>query len=482
MLTLLIRLLALPVIWMGSIQLIFAVLSIAVFRDGVGGAFWMPATIMLVLGSGVFMSLRRIDLSRTNVRTALLFTALTWALAGLLDAIPIMLVTHISLTDAVFESISALTTTGATVLSGLDQMPPTFLLYRQFLQWVGGLGIVIFVVAVLPMMNVGGMRLLMAETPGPIKDDKLSPRVAKTAHALWIVYILLTLACALAYFAGGMSAFDAIAHSFTTVSTGGFSTHDASMGHFQSQRLMVIADLFMILGAINFALHFRAVSNFNLSAYLGDEETRMFLLIIAVISASLAAFLIHAHPHDNSLEMAGSALFLTISFITSTGFGADNFVHWPTTACVVLIIAGFVGGCAGSTAGGNKVVRSIISVKVVLRSMRELIHPNGMFTVRYQGRPLPDNITSAVGLFMFCATVTTLLFSIALMGTGLDWWSAFSAVAACVNVLGPAFGTLGSNFAPVSDLGTWILSLAMLLGRLEYLTVFILLTPSFWKA
>ena len=232
------RLLALPIVWVGIVQLVFAALSEWLFLDHMVVSFLIPSLSMLSVGAILYFKYRTIDLSKASYRDALIYATATWIVSGILAAIPIEIIAGVSFTDAVFESISALTTTGATVLSGLDSMPKTFLMYRQFLQWMGGLGIVIFVVAVLPMLNVGGMKLLKAETPGPVKDDKLSPRVSSTAHYLWGVYIFITLACIMAYYIGGMSLFDAVAHSFTTVSTGGFSTHDASMGYFNSHTLL----------------------------------------------------------------------------------------------------------------------------------------------------------------------------------------------------------------------------------------------------
>ncbi|MFC3034389.1 TrkH family potassium uptake protein [Pseudoalteromonas fenneropenaei] len=475
------RLLAMPIIWMGVVQLVFALLSMMVFIDAVIGAFLIPALTMLLGGGLLFYKFRAIDLSKANFRDALIYATLTWLVAGILGGFPIMLVTKVSFTDAVFESISALTTTGATVLSGLDTMPKTFLLYRQFLQWMGGLGIVIFVVAILPMLNIGGMKLLKAETPGPMKDEKLSPRVANTAHYLWGVYIFITLACALAYYLGGMTAFDAIAHAFTTVSTGGFSTHDASMWHYQSHTLLWISNVFMLLGAINFGLHFRVAQQRSPKGYYQDEETRVFLSIVLFISLLLGYFLLKTSVYEHTLESLSFATFHVISFITSTGFGAASFTDWPTAAGFLLIFTGYLGGCAGSTAGGNKIIRNIITAKVINKNLKQLVHPRAILTIKYQGRAVTEDVRYAVMAFMSFAAASSLILTLLLMATGLDFWSAFSAVAACVNVLGPGFGQVGANFAPVSDLGTWILSAAMLLGRLEYFTVFVLFSRPFWR-
>ena len=474
-------LLSFPIGLMGTVQIGFALLSLIVFKDHKETEFFIPAITMLAVALFCFSVAKRFNTSKIGFRDALLFAVLTWIMCGVLGAIPIILITKVSFTDGVFESISALTTTGATILSGLDDMPKSFLLYRQFLQWLGGLGVVIFVVAVLPMLNVGGMKLLKAETPGPIKDDKLSPRIANTAHYLWFVYFVLTIACAIGYFWGGMSSYDAIAHSFTTVSTGGFSTHDASMGHFNSPLLLIISDIFMMLGAISFALHFRVGRAKDVYLYWRDEETRTFIALVLMLSVIIAMLLLNANHYDDPLAALNQATFHLISFITSTGYGAAGFTDWPHTVVLLLVFAGYLGGCAGSTAGGNKIIRNILSAKAISLEIKRLIHPKGVFTVKYQERSVGADVLSATMAFMSIAATTSIILTMALMATGLDFWSALTAIAACLNVLGPAFGVLGSNFQSVSDVGTWILSFAMVLGRLEYFTVLALFLPRFWR-
>lgn len=474
------KLLAMPVLWMGTVQCSFGLLAFFLFHEPVISAFLLPGTLMLITALSLLSIFRHLDINHASLRDALIYASATWVVTGALGAIPIEIITDVSMADAFFESVSALTTTGATVLSGLDDMPKTFLLYRQFLQWMGGLGIVIFVVAVLPMLNVGGMKLLMAETPGPIKNDKLAPRISNSVRHLWLVYILLTVFCAIAYFLGGMSFYDAIAHSFTTVSTGGFSTHDASMGYFDSHLLLAISDVFMLAGAINFALHYRAVYTREYKQYWQDEECRTFLCIVFVLTLILTAFI--ASGVNSDLPGAFSlALFHIISFITSTGFGAADLSMWPAATGFLLIFTGYLGGCSGSTAGGNKIIRNIISFKIIVRAMRTLTYPYGTFTLMYQKRKVEDDVIQAVMAFMSLAALTTFIFTILLMMTGLSFWSSLSAVAACINVLGPGFGEVSSNFEPVSDVGISLLSLVMILGRLEYFTLLSLLLPSFWQ-
>ena len=475
------RLLALPLMWMGIVQVFFGVLSIAVFQDGVGKVFVVGGLGMIACATAVTLWLQKVQLTQVTFRDALMFATFTWMLTGALGAVPIMFITDLSFTDALFESVSALTTTGATKLSGLDLMPKSFLLFRQFLQWMGGLGVVIFVVAVLPMLNVGGMRLLKAETPGPMKDDKLSPRIANTAHYLWFIYVLITVLCALSYYGAGMTAFDAIAHSFTTVSTGGFSTHDASMGYFASVPMLWISNLFMLLGAISFALHYRVLNMRLPTLYWGDEETRWFLIIVAGLTLILTWRVFNHDVYGSVFEAFSYSAFSVISFITSTGFGAADLSVWPPETAMILVFCGYLGGCAGSTAGGNKIIRNIITFKVVRNELRQMLHPQAIYTLRYQKQAVGSDVKSAVMGFMSLAFATSFVLTLVLMATGLDFWTAFTAVAACVNVLGPGFGEVAANFQAVNAAGTWVLSFAMILGRLEYFTILALLLPAFWR-
>lgn len=475
-------LLAIPVGSIGVVQLSFALISLFAYGEKPSGSFFIPGLILLIIATIILFRARYFDFSKVTPRSALLFATLSWIVVGVLGAFPIILVTHVTFTDGVFESISALTTTGATILSGLDAMPKSFLMYRQFLQWLGGLGIVIFVVAVLPLLNVGGMKLLKAETPGPIKDEKLAPRVTHSARYLWYVYVGTTFLCALGYFIAGMSPFDAIAHSLTTISTGGFSTHDASIGYFNSRWVELNADIFMLIGAIAFGLHFRFARTLRFNVYTRDEETRTFLLIVLVLSLMLFAILFDKNIHTHVFNDFSQSLFHVISFITSTGFSADNFTAWPVQTGLLLVFSGYLGGCAGSTAGGNKIIRNILTIKIISLQLKRMLHPHGVFNVRYNGKNVDSSVLSATMVFMTIAVTMTLILTLLLIATGLDFWTSLTAVAACLNVLGPAFGELGSNFQPASDVATWILSVTMILGRLEYFTVLVLFTTGFWRS
>ncbi len=479
--TLLFKLLAFPIGLMGLVQVVFAFLSYLIFNDKQEYSFLLPGLPIIILAQLLLLATRRHAFVKVGYREALVFACSAWALCGILGSLPIILVTGITFTDGVFESLSALTTTGATVLSGLDEMPKTFLLYRQFMQWLGGLGVVVFVVAVLPMLNVGGMKLLKAETPGPMKDEKLTPRIAYTTRYLWVVYLLLTLGCSLSYYLGGMSFFDAVAHSLSTVSTGGFSTHDQSFSYFHSPGLQLISDVFMLLGAVSFMLHFRVTKSRMPINYWRDEETRWFMCLILLLSILVSWCLYQRGSYTSFATLLNDSVFILVSFITSTGYGVAEFTEWPAFAVALLLLAGYLGGCTGSTAGGNKIIRSVLCLKLIRTEIYRLVHPHGVFSVRYQGKPVDSAVLNATVAFLTLVILSSALLTLLLSATGLDAFSSFTAVAACLNVLGPAFGTLGSNFQPVSDCGTWILSGAMLLGRLEYFTLLALLFPRFWQ-
>lgn len=470
----------LPFTIVGAAFVCFGNLSLFVFHDHLSKAFQLPGYLLLALAFFLWLIVKNKPMI-VKVRIAPFFAVLAWLITGICSAIPIALVAHASPAQAIFESFSALSTAGATILSGLDGLPKSFLMYRQFLQWLGGLGIVIFVVAVLPMLNVGGMKLLKAEVPGPMKDDKLTSRTVHTAQYLWGIYGVITVLCAVSYYVAGMDWFDAIGHSFSTVSTGGFSTHDDSLGYFQSEIIYLVSDLFMLLGAINFALHFQFFHSKNPWVYFKNEESRTFLWIVFGFSALLFLVLVFSGVEGHWLITANHALFILISFITSTGFGAENFTSWPMAALFLLVIVGFLGGCSGSTAGGSKIIRIVILFKLVKRELLRLVHPNGTFSIRYQGRPIESSMVRNTLAFIFLVILSNGVLTVLMMTTGLDLWSAMTAVGACQNVLGPAFGVLSSNFQPVSDFGLYVLTFAMILGRLEYLTVMVLFLPRFWK-
>jgi trk system potassium uptake protein TrkH len=460
---------------------LFGTLDAFVYHEGVARAFLAPG-LWLAAFSIVGLAVARGSVPAVSIREALMLVACSWALLGGLAAIPFRLISRLSWTDAVFESVSGITTTGATVMSGLDQMPHALLLYRQFIQWVGGLGVIIFLVAIAPALNVGGMRLFKLEVPGPMKEEKLVPRASNAARYLWGVYALLTVLCAAAYYLAGMSGFDAIAHSFTTLSTGGFSPHDASIGFFANPAIEWVAIVFMLAGAINFALHLGVIRARNPAAYWRNEESRGFLtafLVGGVIAALLLWNDVPAAAYGDDFRLG---MFHAASFITSTGFVSGDVAAMPLAFGFAMILLAYLGGCSGSTAGGTKVVRWIITLKALYAELRQLLHPSAIFTTRYQGQSVSSDIFRGVYGFLFFYMLIATLALLLLLADGLDPWSAFSAVSATLNCSGPGFGELSSNFAALDNPSTWVLSVLMLLGRMELMTILVLFSPVYWRS
>ena len=444
-------------------------------------AFMVGFAITLMAGLLIWLPARK-QRSELRTRDGYLIVVLFWLVLGLFGAVPLYLLDTpvLSVADSVFESFSGLTTTGATVITGLDTLPRALLYYRQQLQWLGGMGIIVLAVAILPMLGVGGMQLYRAEMPGPLKENKLTPRIAETAKVLWYIYAGLTLACALAYWAAGMQLFDAIGHSFSTVAIGGFSTHDASIGYYDSPLIELICILFMLISGINFALHFLAWRFRSLKNYWQDPECRAYILILASLFIVCCVILIHFQYHDVWTSIRYAA-FQTVSIATTTGFGVTDFSSWPTVLPFLLLYASFIGACAGSTGGGMKVIRVLLLYKQGSRETKKLLHPHGVFPVKLGNKPVPDRVVEAVwgfcAVYVFAFAVLFLL----LLGTGLDFVTAFSALTACINNLGPGLGDVATHYGELSAGVKWVLSFAMLLGRLEVFTLLVLLTPMFWR-
>jgi trk system potassium uptake protein TrkH len=438
----------------------------------------------VTLGAGL-LAWAPVARSRRELRNrdGFVITALFYLALGLFGALPLWLepAAWDSFTDAAFESLSGLTTTGATVETGLDALPKSLLFYRQQLQWLGGMGIIVLAVAILPMLGIGGMQLYRAEMPGPVKDSKLTPRITETAKALWYIYLTLTVACGIAYWLAGMSAFDALAHSFSTVAIGGFSTHDASLGHFDAPAVEGIAIVFMVLCGINFGLHFVVWRRRNLLYYLGDVETRAYLALLAGVSLVTVLML----WESDTLPWAGAlrdGVFQTVSIATTTGFTTTDFSLWPSLLPFLVFFAAFTGACAGSTGGGMKVVRVLLILLQGAREVKRLIHPNAVIPVKLGRAPVPDRVIDSVWGFFSAYVVAFLLMLVVLLGTGLDFTTAFSAVGACLNNLGPGLGDVALHYGSLPDAAKWTLVVAMLLGRLEIFTLLVLVTPAFWRS
>ena len=447
------------------------------YQEDTATTFATAFLITLAGGAVIWLSSR--DRRELRSGDGFMITALFYTGLGLFGAIPLYLAEHldVSFTDAAFESLSGLTTTGATVLVGLDDMPRSILFYRQFLQWMGGMGIVVLAVAIMPMLGIGGMQLYRAESPGPVKDTKLTPRIKETAKALWYVYLALTTACALAYWAAGMTPFDAICHSFSTVAIGGFSTHDASLGYFDNAAIEAVAIVFMIVSGLNFGLHY--ASWHRPLRYFQDLEVRLYLLVIISISLIVSWILVETNTGDSPIR---DGIFQAVSVATTTGFTTSNFSLWPSAAPVLLLFAAFAGGCAGSTAGGIKMIRVLLIYRQGLREVKRLIHPNGVFPIKLGRQTVSDQVIDSVWSFFAAYVIIFLTMVCAIMLlSDLSFESAFSAVGACLNNLGPGLGEVALNYQTLPDVVKWLLVLAMLLGRLEIFTLLVLLTPSFWK-
>jgi len=438
--------------------------------------------ILLFSGFLVWFPVRTLR-HELRLRDGFVIVVLFWAGLGVAGGVPLMLSDQpqISVTDAVFESISGLTTTGATVITGLDTLPKSILFYRQLLQWLGGMGIIVLAVAILPMLGVGGMQLYRAETPGPVKDSKLTPRITETAKALWIIYLTLTVACMFAYWLAGMGAFDALAHSFSTVAIGGFSTHDASIGYFNSPAIEGVAIFFMLISGVNFALHFFSWRALTFRNYWQDSELRIYLAGIFATSFVVVLFLYFSNTTTSLLLAIRQGLFQTVSVATTTGFATTNFSLWPVFIPVLLLLASFVGGCAGSTGGGMKVIRVLLILKQGMREVKRLVHPNATFIIKVGKKPLPDNVIEAVWGFFSAYVFVFVLIMLVMLATGMDQVTAFSSVAASLNNLGPGLGDVATNYASIKDVEKWALCVAMLMGRLEIFTLLVIMSPAFWR-
>lgn len=452
------------------------------YQDGSHEAFFTAFLAILLVGMIAWAPTRNYT-RELRLRDGFLVVAMFWIVLGTAGAVPLALASDpsLSITDAVFESISGLTTTGATVIVGLDDLPKSILFYRQELQWLGGMGIIVLAVAVLPMLGIGGMQLYRAETPGPMKDSKLTPRITETAKALWYIYLSMTIACALAYWLAGMTPFDAIGHSFSTVAIGGFSTHDASMGYFQSTTIEMIAVVFMLAAGVNFALHFIAVRQQSLKPYIGDAEFRLYFMLLVGTTVIVTTFLLLTDTYIDLEEAFVKGIFQTVSIGTTTGFTTAEYYYWPPFIEILLLMLSYVGGCAGSTGGGMKVIRFLMLIKQGLREITRLIHPSAQVPVRVGGKILSPRVVDAVWGFFALYVATFSVMYLLIAATGLDLITSFSAVAACMNNLGPGLGAVGANYADINDFAKWILCFAMLLGRLEIFTLLVLLTPGFWR-
>ena len=437
---------------------------------------------ILILVSGLVLWLPAIN-AKTDLklRDGFIIVVLFWFVLSAFGSLPMILSQSldISLTNALFESVSGLTTTGATILYEIDSLPESILFYRQYLQWLGGLGIIVLAVAVLPMLGVGGMQLYKAEVAGPIKN-KITPRITETAKWLWIVYVSMTLLCAISYYFAGMSIFDSICHSFSTIAIGGFSTHNQSFGFFNNQWIELIAIFFMIAACLNFSLHYLAFKNKSLLPYKENNEAYFFIFLIILVSIISIIYISGQSSNLGSREII-SSIFYVVSISTTTGFTNSNYFNYVGFLPILLILFSFIGGCAGSTAGGMKVIRVILLVKQGYRELKRLIHPNSKIKVKIGDTAINERTLETIWGFFAIYVFVFISVMLLLMLSGLDFTTSFSAVAATINNLGPGQGDVLLNYANISDLNKWILSFSMIVGRLEIFTLLVIFIPDFWK-
>lgn len=447
-------------------------------------------SIIMLIALGLFvvatisrkLSPKSRDRYELRVRDGFIITALFWGSLSMLGSLPFILSEQLdlSIADAIFESFSGLTTTGATVIVGIDNLSHGLLIYRQLLQWIGGIGIIVIAVAILPALGVGGLQLYKSETPGPIKDAKLTPRIAETAKSMAAIYITLTIACALSYYIVGMPAFDAFAHALSTTAIGGFSIHDASLGYYESSSILWVATVFMVLSGFNFALHFLTWRQSSIRHYFEDSEAKFYLTLLTLGAFITVSYLWYSRvlSLDDSLV---HGTFMLVSIATTTGFASQDFTLWPAFIPFLMFFMAFVGGCSGSTGGGMKAMRWLLMSRQGRREMYRLVHPNAVTHVKLNGRVVPSRILESVWGFVAIYLLTFVVSWLILLGLGYDFLTSFSAVAACLNNLGPGLGDVALNYQPLSDTTKIILSFTMLLGRLEVFPLLVLFTRTFWR-
>jgi trk system potassium uptake protein TrkH len=459
-----------------SLSLLVPLVVSFIFDDGSSNIF-ITTFLLIFIPSIIAWQLTKKSKEEMGVKEGFVIITLFWIVLSLVGSMPFYLY-GMSFVDSFFESMSGITTTGATVISGLNNMPESVLFYRQLLQWMGGMGLIVLAIAVMPLLGIGGGQLYKTEIPGALSDQKLTPRIKETAQALWLIYLGLTVVCALLYFAFGMSAFDAISHSLSTVSIGGFSTHDESIGYFNSISIEVICMVFMLLSALSYALHYFAVYKKKPLKYFHDSELRFFVSILSiVISLSLLLSIIVGFDGGSFREI----LFQSVSIVTTTGFVSTDYSSWPTSITFLLLIGAFIGACSGSVGGGIKSWRVLIMINHAKINIMRLVHPNAVVSLKIGSMAVDDKVAESVWGFFSIYVICFMLLLLALLATGMDFESSFSAIGACLNNLGPGLGQVAETYGSVSNFGKSILALAMILGRLEIFTLLVLFTTVFWQ-
>ncbi|MEW6132713.1 MAG: potassium transporter TrkG [Pseudomonadota bacterium] len=460
--------LPLLVAWLNDEPTLHLFVKDLLFTCGAGFLLW-----------GLFRPFRR----ELRIKDGFLLVALVWTGLPVFGMFPLLSYLDISVTDAYFEAVSGLTATGATVLTGLDGLPASINVWRGEMQWFGGMGVIVLAVAILPMLGIGGRQLFKAETPGPMKDTRLTPRIAQTAKGLWLIYASLTALCFAAYWAFGMGWSDALVHAFTTMGLAGFSSHDASFGYFDSQALEIIAITFMLVSGINFATHFNFLRARTFGIYVQDGEAGVFVLTVLVSGALIGVYLWDMGHYSDIGTALRFAVFNTVSVATTTGYATTDFGLWPAFTGFWMLLLGTFSTSSGSTGGGIKMIRARLLVQQLYRELRRLLHPSAQIPVRYSGATVPNQIIFAVLAFFFVFTQTAVIMTLAMMATGLEPVTAVTAVIATLSNIGPGLGQVGpaTTFAVLNDFQTWLCTFAMVLGRLEMFTFLVVLTPAFWR-
>jgi trk system potassium uptake protein len=466
-----------------SVAYVLPILTALLYSDSTVIDFLL-AMVMTLAGGILLWLLTRRYKGELSIRDGYLLVVTMWAAMPAFATLPLLLVINgLSFTDAYFETMSGITTTGATVLTGLDTLPPAINLWRHELNWLGGMGIIVLAVAILPLLGIGGRQLYKAETPGPMKDSALAPRITETARNLWLTYLGITLACIVSLKVAGMSWLDAVCHAFAAMGLGGFSTHDASVGYFNSPAIEFVLIVFMLLAAMNFTTHFMVLREKNWRLYLRDTEAMSTLALILASCVAIAFFLWWKGTYPDFWTALRHASFNLVSVATDCGFASVDFNQWPIFAPLWMLFLSCIAASSGSTGGGIKMIRTLVLVKQAGREFLKLLHPQAINPLKIGGQVVPNNVVFSVLGFIFLYFMSVVTLTFALVISGLDFISAFSAVIACINNAGPGLGVVGpaSNFGVLTDFQTWVCTLAMLLGRLEIFTLLIIFTPRFWQ-
>ena len=443
------------------------------------GAFF----ITLITGIAFWVATYKEKQDTIRIKEGFILTVAFWVLFTVFASLPFLLSsTHdFSIVDAYFETTSALTTTGSTVLVGLEAYSKSLLFYRALLQWLGGMGIIVLAVAIFPLLGVGGMQLYKNEGSGVMGDNKLRPKIAETAKSLWFIYLILTLSCCFCYFFSGMSLFDAVTHSFTTVAIGGFSNYDESFAYFDSNAIYLVCITFMFLSGANFSLHFLAYTKLNPMFYFKDSEFKFYGTIIISAFIVITAAMVY-YGFTNDFDLIVTTAFQTVSFATTTGYVNSDYFLWPSFIPFLLLMLGVIGACAGSTGGGIKMIRVLVLYKQGGRELKKLTHPQSVVPVKIGGKILQPEIAESVWGFFSVYILAYVFLTTLMLLYGSDFITAFSAVGASINNLGPGLGDVSQNYNSLNDISKITLSFAMILGRLEIYTLLVLMTPFFWKS